>query len=66
MFRANKVKSQIRKKYGSYNYFAKNLGVDRSSITKWLNGSRSPSYHTAVRITRMLDITLEDIYGPTK
>lgn len=64
MYRLSKVKDAIKKKYGSYNKFALDMKVDRSTVTKWLNGSRRPNYETAVKITRKLDCTLEDVYGP--
>lgn len=63
MYRAEKIRQKIKDSFGSYNKFAQAMGVDRSTVTKWLNGSRKPSYNTAVKITRKLDCTLEDIYG---
>lgn len=63
MYRAEKIKQKIKGSFGSYNKFAQAMGVDRSTVTKWLNGSRKPSYETAVKITRKLNVTLEDIYG---
>jgi DNA-binding XRE family transcriptional regulator len=64
MYRAEMIKGKIKLKFGSYGKLAKSMGVDRSTVTKWLNGSRSPNYHTAMKLTKILEITLEDIYGP--
>jgi len=66
MYRRNKIIEAIRCRFTSYNKFAQSVGVDRSAITKYLNGARTPHYRTAQKIIRVLEnsVTLEDIYGP--
>lgn len=35
---------------------ARRLGVDHSSVVKWVSGARSPSWHARVAIARVLGI----------
>ena len=66
MYRRNKIHDLIKKKYGSYNKFAKAIGADRSAVTRWMSGSRQPNYNSAKKIVSALGCNLEDIYGPTE
>ena len=66
MYNTDKIIEQIKCRFTSYNKFAQSIGVDRSAVTKYLNGSRMPAFKTAQKIIKTLEksVTLEDIYGP--
>lgn len=65
MYRPNKISDEIKRKYKSYRQFAQHIGIDRSSVTKYLTGVSYPRYHTSLKFVKALDtVTLEDIYGP--
>ena len=65
MYRSKKISDAIKSKYKSYRQFAEHIGIDRSSVTKYLNGVSYPRYHTSIKFIKALEIiTLEDIYGP--
>ena len=54
---------QLRERTGmTQKELAKSLGVDQSAVSLWEKGKTSPRADVAIRITQLLDCTLDDIY----
>lgn len=54
---------QLRERKGmTQKELAKSLGVDQSAVSLWEKGKTSPRADVAIRITQLLDCTLDDIY----
>jgi len=66
VYRANKIRELIKKKFGTYSRLADFLKVNRSTITKYINGTRKPDYHMTKMLEKALGCTGEDIHGPTE
>lgn len=54
---------QLREKKGlTQKDLANSLGVDQSAVSLWKKGKTMPRADVAIRITQLLDCTLDDIY----
>ena len=51
------IKADIKKRGLSQTKYADLFGVDRSSVTNWLNGHRKPSF----RILMLIELPTEEI-----
>lgn len=46
----NDLKNWLKNSGISYKIFAINIGIDQTTVYRWLNGERKPSMKTAKRI----------------
>lgn len=44
-------------------YIAWKLGVSPSNVSKWVSGSRTPSLRTALEIAKILNTTVDYLWG---
>ena len=64
----DKLKSYIKEKFGTASKYAVALNVNRATITRYLDGSRTPDMEVAKKIVHESKgkITYQDIYGKDK
>ena len=43
---------------------SKLLGVDRSSVSRWESGKRIPEYSYLIQISKILEISLDELLSP--
>ena len=57
-----RIEEYLQKKALTPFQFAARLGVNRSTVSRWLTGARAPSTEMAIEIERLTDglVTVED------
>jgi transcriptional regulator with XRE-family HTH domain len=55
-FKHSVLRSLIHKKKISYTDFAKLLGVNKSTVTHWLNGSKCPNLEHFYKMCKILEV----------
>lgn len=49
----------------SHGYIAQNLDVDESTVSRWMNGSRTPTVKNLIELAELLGIEMTDLWdGP--
>ena len=51
----------LKEKGWSRNKFAKELGTESSTVSKWLNGSTEPGLEYVIKIVCVLDCSIEEL-----
>lgn len=57
------LKQLIRERGLKNKWIAQQIGVEESAISQIANDKRKPGVETAIRIARLLDTTVEDLFG---
>lgn len=56
------IKKYRKKKKMSQEELAQKIGYERSTIAKWENGSLKPYAETLREISKVLDVSIENLY----
>lgn len=49
----------------SHGYIAQNLDVDESTVSRWMNGSRTPTVKNLIELAELLGLEMTDLWdGP--
>lgn len=59
----NAIKELRIKKNLTQAYLAEQLGVDKTTVSKWEIGTSSPRANMLPEIARILDCSIKDLYG---
>lgn len=62
MYDTEKLKARIEQKYGNQAAFAEALGVEKSTVSRYLAGREWKS-STLIKAAKLLDIAPDDIEG---
>ena len=60
------IRQRIRDNgYDSFERFAYENGIDKTTLSRLLSGKREPKISTLLKIAKSLELTLNDLYLPT-
>lgn len=62
MHYATKLEKILREGNISQSTLAREIGVDKSLVNKWVKGKHSPSAHFMTKIARVLSMTEQEIF----
>lgn len=58
----NKIKERLEEKGIKQGWIAKQIGISKTTLSKYVNGNRKIKYETAVKIAELLDCKPDDIF----
>jgi len=58
----NKVKKKLIEQGRTQTWIASQIGVSKTTMSKYANGSRKVKYETALKIAQLLDCKPDDIF----
>ena len=58
-----RLRAVLEEKEVTQKSLAKKAGVTASTMCKYVNGDREPGVRTAIRMARMLGVTVEELFG---
>lgn len=58
----NRLKLLLVEKKKTSKWLSKQLGITPSTVSKWCTNTSQPDIETLVRISRLLDVSLEELF----
>ena len=59
----NRLKLVLIEQKKTSNWLAEALGVNPSTVSKWCTNSSQPDIETLARISKLLNVSIEDLYN---
>lgn len=58
----NKLKEKLIEKGRTQSWIASQIGISKTTLSKYANGSRKVKYETALKIAKLLECKPDDIF----
>lgn len=58
----NKLKEKLIEKGRTQTWIASQIGISKTTLSKYANGSRKVKYETALKIAKLLECKPDDIF----
>jgi len=63
---SNRIKAVLAEKGKTNNWLAEQLGMNRTTVSKWCTNQMQPTMETLYEIASVLDVDVRELLVPTK
>lgn len=63
---SNRIKVVLAEKVRSNNWLAEQLGMNKTTVSKWCTNQMQPTMETLYKIAEVLNVDVRDLLRPTK